>query len=140
VIPNIQFANYMTYPRAFAISESVWSPKESKNFENFISRTEQHFTRFDASKTNISKAIYDPIVTVTKDGEKLMVTLQSEISNAEIFYTIDNTYPVNYGTKYINTFEVPEGELSLRTQLYRNGQPVGRLLQISREQLLQRIK
>lgn len=140
VIPNIQFANYMTYPRAFAISESVWSPKESKNFENFISRTEQHFTRFDASKTNISKAIYDPIVTVTKDGEKLMVTLQSEISNAEIFYTIDNTYPVNYGTKYTNTFEVPEGELSLRTQLYRNGQPVGRLLQISREQLLQRIK
>ncbi|MFC3812139.1 beta-N-acetylhexosaminidase [Lacihabitans lacunae] len=140
VIPNIQFANYMTYPRAFAISESVWSPKESKNFENFISRTEQHFTRFDASKTNISKAIYDPIVIVTKDGEKLMVTLQSEISNAEIFYTIDNTYPVNYGTKYTNTFEVPEGELSLRTQLYRNGQPVGRLLQISREQLLQRIK
>lgn len=140
VIPNIQFANYMTYPRAFAISESVWSPKESKNFENFISRTEQHFTRFDASKTNISKAIYDPIVTVTKDGEKLMVTLQSEISNAEIFYTIDNTYPVNYGTKYTNTFEVPEGELSLRTQLYRNGQPVGRLLQIPREQLLQRLK
>lgn len=140
VIPNIQFANYMTYPRAFAISESVWSPKESKNFENFISRTEQHFTRFDASKTNISKAIYDPIVTVTKDGEKLMVTLQSEISNSEIFYTIDNTYPVNYGTKYTNTFEVPEGELNLRTQLYRNGQPVGRLLQISREQLLQRLK
>jgi hexosaminidase len=140
VIPNIQFANYMTYPRAFAISESVWSPKESKNFENFILRTEQHFTRFDASKTNISKAIYDPIVTVTKDGEKLMVTLQSEISNSEIFYTIDNTYPVNYGTKYTNTFEVPVGELSLRTQLYRNGQPVGRLLQISREQLLQRLK
>jgi hexosaminidase len=47
-VPTIQHAFYMAYPRAFAISESVWSPAKNKNWENFSVRVEQHFKRFDA--------------------------------------------------------------------------------------------
>ena len=138
VIPTINFAFYMTYPRAFALSESLWSPKEKKNWNSFISRTENHFSRFDASRTNISKAIFDPIVSVTKDDDKLICELNNSIPNSEIYYTINNTYPVQFGQKYSGPFEIPEGKLSLRTRTFRNDVPIGRELLISRTELEER--
>jgi hexosaminidase len=140
VIPNLPFAFYMTYPRAFATSESVWSKPEAKNWDNFINRVESHFYRFDASQTNISKAVYEPIVNVSKEGETLKVSLQAEIPNAEIYYTIDNTYPVKFGQKYESEFSVFSGDLKLRVQTYRNGQPLGRELIIPYTELLKRVK
>ena len=35
VIPSLSYAFYMTYPRAFAIAETLWSPKEHKDWNNF---------------------------------------------------------------------------------------------------------
>lgn len=140
VIPNLQYAFYMTYPRAFATIESVWSQPEKKNWDNFVNRVENQFTRFDAAKTNISKAVYEPIVSINKDGENIMVSLSSEIQNAEIYYSVDNTYPVNYALKYSQAFNLPEGELNLRTQTFRNGNPIGRELIIKRVDLVNRIK
>ncbi len=140
VIPNLPFAFYMSYPRAFATAEVLWSQKDKKDWNSFLNRTEVHFGRFDAAKTNISKAIYDPIVKVYKEGDKLMCELNSDMPNTDIYFTIDNTYPVQYGRKYLAPFEIPEGDLSLRTQSFRNGHPIGRSLQIHRTDLLKRVK
>ena len=128
----------MTYPRAFALSETLWSPKEKKNWGSFINRTEHHFQKFDATKINISKAVYDPIVRVYIVNDILMCELKNSIPNSEIYYTIDNTYPVQFGLKYEEPFEVPEGNLSLRTQTFRNDKPIGRQLQIHRTELKER--
>jgi len=140
VLPNLQYAYYMTYPRAFAISETLWSPKEIKNWDSFIKRTEAHFSRFDAEKTNISKAVYDPIIKVFKDSDKLICELENSLPNTEIYYTIDNTYPVRFGVKYTGAFEIPEGNLSLRTQTFRDDEPIGRQLQVHRKDLLKRVR
>ena len=140
MVPNLQFAYYMTYPRAFSIIETLWSPKETKNWTSFINRTEAHFARFDASKTNIAKAVYEPIVKVKKDDTKIMVELSNNVPNTEIYYSIDNTYPVNFAKKYSGAFEVPEGFLSLRTQTFRNGQALGRELIIPFSELAKRVK
>jgi hexosaminidase len=138
VVPNLPYAFYMTYPRAFAISETLWSPKEKKNWNSFINRTEHHFQRFDATKTNISKAVYDPIVHVYIENDTLMCELKNSIQNSEIYYTIDNTYPVQFGLKYEGSFEIPEGDFSLRTQTFRNDKPISRQLQIHRTELIER--
>ncbi|MCP4178717.1 MAG: family 20 glycosylhydrolase, partial [bacterium] len=135
VIPNIQYAFYMAYPRAFALSETFWSPEGSKNWEDFINRTEFHFYRFNETNTNVCKAIYDPIVKVYKDGDKLVCELENPMPNTEIYYTVDNTYPVKFGLKYSGAFEIPEGDLSLRTQTYRYNKPLGRELIIHRKEL-----
>ncbi len=140
VVPNLQYAYYMTYPRAFAISETFWSPKEKKNWESFIDRTEAHFARFDTENNNISKAVLDPIVrTYTEDG-KMMCTLVNNATGTDIYYTIDNTYPAKFGTKYTGAFEVPKGSLSLHTQTVRNGKAIGRQLKIKREDLTKRVE
>ncbi len=138
-VPTMPFAFYMTYPRAFAISESVWSPASSKNWDNFVTRTQIHFDQFDASKTNISKAVLDPIVYVYKKDDKLMCKLKNSIPNSEIYYTINNTYPVQFGTKYTEAFEIPEGDLKLRAQTFINEKPIGRALIIDRTILEKRV-
>ena len=138
-VPTMPFAFYMTYPRAFAIAESVWSPAANKNWKSFINRTETHFKKFDAHNTNICKAVYDPIVYVFKKDDKLMCELKNNIPNATIYYTVNNTYPTKFGTKYIGAFEIPEGDLKLRTQTYRNGQAMGRELIIDRTNLEKRV-
>ncbi len=139
VIPTLPYAFYMTYPRAFALSETLWSPKEKKDWDSFINRTETHFNKFDTSNINISKAVYDPIITVSIDDNKLICELQNSIPNTEIYYTIDNTYPVQFGQKYTGPFEIPEGNLSLRTQTFRNNKPIGRELLIHRSNLEKRV-
>jgi len=138
-IPNLSFAFYMTYPRAFALSETFWSPKEKKNWNNFIARTENHFSRFDASKTNVSKAVYEPILSIYKNADKLMCELKNSIPNSQIYYTINNTYPVQFGQKYNSPFEIPEGNLNLRVRTFRNGDPLGRELFIPRTELEKRV-
>ena len=137
-IPTLPFAFYMIYPRAFALSETLWSPKTAKNWESFIKRTQAHFDRFDASHTNISKAVYDPVVRVYKEDGVLMCELKNSIPTAEIYYTIDNTYPVQFGQKYTAPFVIPEGNLKLRTQVFIDGKALGRALIIDRKTLVKR--
>ena len=140
VIPNLPFAFYMTYPRAFALSEVFWSPKDQRSWDNFIGRTEAHFKRFDATHTNISRAVYDPVVRVSREGNKLICELKNAVPGTEIYYTIDNTYPAGFGTRYTGPFEIPEGNLSLRARTFRDGQPLGRELLIPRQQLERRVR
>ena len=139
-IPTMPFAFYMTYPRAFALSETLWSSKELKNWNDFIGRVENHFTRFDNAHLNISKAVLDPIVNVYKKDDQLICELKNPIPDTEIFYTINNTYPVKFGLKYNQPFVIPEGNLSLRAQTFRHGIPIGRSLKIHRLELEKRVK
>ena len=55
-ISNIAYAEYMTYPRALALSEIAWSTKESKNYPDFKKRLTGHLPAMDALKINYSKA------------------------------------------------------------------------------------
>jgi hexosaminidase len=43
---------YMLLPRMLALSEVVWSPAESRNYEGFLNRLDWHLSRFDALGVN----------------------------------------------------------------------------------------
>ncbi len=43
---------YMVFPRMFALSEVVWSPRERRNFEGFVERLDWHFARLEALGVN----------------------------------------------------------------------------------------
>lgn len=47
-----EHVEYMLFPRMFALSEIAWSPKESKNYEDFLRRLSWHFDRLDALGVN----------------------------------------------------------------------------------------
>ncbi len=139
-VPTLQFAYYMTYPRAFAIAETLWSQKKDKNWDDFVRRTEENMIRFDREGDNIAKAVFDPIVTVYKNDDVVMCKLENNIPGTEIYYSIDNTYPVKFAKKYTDPFMIPAGNLKLHTQTFREGKPIGHELIINREDLVKRIK
>jgi hexosaminidase len=139
-VPTLPFAFYMTYPRAFAISETLWSPKNKKNWNNFIGRVENQFTIFATDKINISKAVLDPIIKVYKENGEIMCQLKNNVPNTTIYYTIDNTYPVKFGIRYTEPFKIPKGKLNLRTQSFKNNKAIGRVLLVSRKDLVKRVK
>jgi hexosaminidase len=138
-IPTFRYVEYMTYPRAWALSEVYWSPKEAKNWPNFVERVEAHFDRADVAQVNYSKAIYDAIVrTSMKDG-KLRLELAGEAPNLDIYYTIDDTMPDQFSTHYTQPVDLPDGPINLRVITYRAGKPIGHLITLSRDALQKRV-
>ena len=51
-ISNQKHREYMTYPRATALSEILWSPRESHNYEQFEERLTEHLKRLDTMGVN----------------------------------------------------------------------------------------
>jgi hexosaminidase len=54
-MPNSAHVEYMVYPRAAALSEVVWSPKESRNYESFMERMQSMIKRYYAYGINFSR-------------------------------------------------------------------------------------
>jgi hexosaminidase len=140
-IPTPQHVEYMTYPRAFAIAESMWSPRNKKDWNNFVGRVENHFVRFNEAGINYAPSMYDPVIKVKKNTDsQLIVDLSTEIEGLDIFYTVDNTIPNQYYPKYKEPIILPMGADMLRVITYRNNKPLGRLISIKTEDLEKRVK
>ncbi|MFA6400601.1 MAG: family 20 glycosylhydrolase [Salinivirgaceae bacterium] len=137
-VPTFHYVEYMTYPRAWALSEVFWTPKETKNWPNFAQRIETHFNRADVAEINYSRAVYDAIVTTSLKDDKLVLQLGAEISDIDIFFSFDGTMPDKYSPKYTQQVELPEGPITLRVITYRNGKPIGHLITLDRESLIKR--
>jgi hexosaminidase len=137
-IPTLRHAEYMTYPRAWALSEVYWSPKEIKNWPNFVERMESHFDRADVAQVNYSKAVYDAIVKTSMKDNKLMLTMAGEVPGLDIYYSTDDTMPDQFSTKYSQPVELPDGPITLRVVTYRAGKPIGHLITLSRDALIKR--
>ncbi|MBI5917695.1 MAG: family 20 glycosylhydrolase [Bacteroidetes bacterium] len=137
-IPTLRYAEYMTYPRSWALAEVYWSPKEVKNWEKFAQRMETHFERADVAGVNYAKAVYDAIVRTTLKDGKLTLIMESEVPGLDIFYSIDDTMPDSHSTRYSQPLELPEGPITLRVVTYRNGKAIGHLITLKRDQLEER--
>lgn len=139
-IYNIRQAEYMTWPRGFAIAESVWSPKEKKDWDKFAAKTQDHFQRLNYAQTKYSPAIYDPIVKVTRDGDKYYVELTTEIDGLDIYTSFDNSEPDNFYPKYTKPQLIPKDASLMRIITYRGDKPIGRLMTIRVDDLKKRVR
>lgn len=131
-IYNLRQAQYMTWPRGMAIAEAVWSPKEKRNWNDFVKRVEAHFPMLDAAGTKYAPSIYEPDIKATKDGANgLKVELISEIEGVDSYYSFDNSWPDNFYPKYTTALTVPKDAVTFRVINYRGGKQVGRPMTIS---------
>jgi len=137
-VPTLRYAQYMAFPRAWALAEVYWSPKESKNWDDFTKRVENQFERSDIAKVNYSKAIYDAIIKTSIKEGNLIVTMESELPDLDIYYTIDDAMPDQFTLKYTQPVQLPHGPVTLRVVTYRNGKPIGHLITLKREELEKR--
>lgn len=137
-VVTLHHAEYMTWPRGWALAEDYWSPDASKNWDNFIQRVEKQFERSDLEGVNYSTAIYDAIVNVRKSNGKMAITLASEVPGLHIYYTVDGAMPGIYSPEYTKPFDLPDGPVTLRVTTYRDGKQIGHLITLRPEELKKR--
>jgi hexosaminidase len=126
---NMRQAQYMTWPRGFAIAEALWSPKEKRNWNDFVPRVENHFSRFDAAQVKYAPSMYDAIVEVSKkDTATIIVKLGTEIEGLSIHYSFDNSFPDSFYPAYKEPLTVPKDASFMKLITYRNNQPIGRFM------------
>ena len=140
-IYNTRHLQYMVWPRALAIAESVWSPAENKNWKNFVSRVEQHQQRFFLQEIKYAPSMYDPIFEVKRDKTgRLQVLLSTEVDDLSIHYSFDNSFPDNFYPRYTTPLTVPDDAFQLRVITYRGNTPVGRMNTLTVEEMRKRAK
>jgi hexosaminidase len=136
---NMRHAQYMLWPRAFAISESVWSQKEKKNWDHFFGKVEKHFDRFDVAEIKYAPSAYDPIFEVKKgDNKQLLIDLSTEVTGLDIYYSFDNSFPDQFYPKYTKTLTPPKDAVMLKVVTYKGKEPVGRMIAMPIQELQNR--
>jgi hexosaminidase len=138
---NTRHLQYMVWPRSLAIAECLWSPKEKKNWNDFIKRTEAAFQRMDIRQVKYARSMYDAGFTVKKDpaaNDSLSITLSTEIEGLDIYYSFDNSNPDNFYPKYTGPLTVPKDADMLKVITYRNGKPIGRQIDMPINELKRR--
>ena len=71
---------YTVFPRMSALSEVLWSQKETKNWKDFEGRLQTQFTRYDMWKANYSKAYFDLKASIlpAKDFNGVLWSIESK--------------------------------------------------------------
>ena len=127
-IDTPRMAEYMTLPRMSALAELVWSPKEKKNWDDFIWRMQKQQKRFDALKVNYSKGSFDVAIKTSRgsDKDKIYVQIESEQYNIPIRYTKDGSEPGPESTIFNHSFPL-EKSSTIKAGIFEKAAPLGKI-------------
>jgi hexosaminidase len=141
-VPTFRHAEYMLWPRSFALSEIFWSPKNARDWTGFVHRTEVNLQRLTQKDINFSTSFYDAIIQPSRDESgNLQINLETEIEGLELYYTFDNTYPDHHSPMYKNgeKLDIPKDADGFRVITYRDGSAIGRIVSVSVADLEKRV-
>lgn len=138
-VPTFRHAEYMTWPRGWALAEVLWSGPAKTDWEKFYPRVEKHFCRADEAQIHYARSMYNAIITpyYVEDGS-LEIKLEDEPGNLDIYYTFDNTDPDSFTPKYESPLRVPKDATWLRVVTYRNNKPIGKVITVTIKELEKR--
>lgn len=139
-VPTFRHAEYMTWPRGWALAEVLWSGPDQCEWKDFWPRVEKHFDRADEAQINYARSMYNAIITPYMENEKIKIKLSCEITDTDIYYTFDNTDPDPFTPQYTQPLSIPEGATWLRVVTYRHGKPSGKIITVAIEELKKRIQ
>lgn len=136
-VPTFRHAEYMSWPRGWALAETFWSQPTQKNWMDFVRRVEEHFSRAQVADVNFAGcSMYNAILSVKKDPAKgRILSLGSEIPDVVYYYTFDETNPDHHSPRYSAPLTVPKNARFFKVQGYRQGRKVGSLIQFEIEKL-----
>ncbi|MBI5729689.1 MAG: family 20 glycosylhydrolase, partial [Ignavibacteriales bacterium] len=112
---------YMLLPRMLALSEVVWSPKESRDYKDFSQRIEKHYDIL--AKKNYNFRVPPPI---DESGEYLLtgkktIELKKPIKNSIVRYTLDGSEPTEKSKLYSHPLNISKASLLNAKTFLKNG-------------------
>ena len=125
-IKTTDHSEYMIFPRLAALSETLWSTKASRNWEDFSSRIVTMFERYDYMDINYAKSAYLVMedVKIDMDTERASVTLNNEFTDADIRYTLNDDQLSDKAIKYTEPLKIDK-TTKIHASLFKNDKPVG---------------
>lgn len=123
-IPDTQQVEYMVFPRLAAMSEILWSPRNARNWDDFRSRLNSQFARYDALDIHYANTFNDVWFQSAPAGDnRIAVTLSCDNPDTKIRYTINGQVH-----NYTVPFEVDKTTTIAATS-YVNGKAAGRTVE-----------
>jgi hexosaminidase len=141
-VPTFRHAEYMLWPRSFALAEVLWSPKSNRNWDDFVLRTNSNLRRLELADINFSRSFNDVIINPLKDADgKILIQLDTEVDDLDIYFTFDNTYPDSHSSKYKRQerLNIPIDADTFSAVTFSNNKQVGRIITVSLKELEKRI-
>ena len=129
-IPTTAQSEYMIYPRIAALSETLWSPKANRSWDEFSSRLTTLFKRYEYQDINYAKSVY----TVTADTKvnaatnDLTVSLDTEFPNTDIRYVLNDNEMVSSAEPYSAPIEI-HATTTIKASRYVDNKPVGKVFE-----------
>lgn len=109
-IASVSEAEYMLLPRLLAISESLWSPREAKNWSRFRKKVELQKVRLEAKGYNFCEGSFTPLFRATRvDEATTNIAIETEVPSTYIFYTTDNSTPTRRSQVYLGPINLKRG-------------------------------
>lgn len=117
------------FPRILALAEVVWSDKNQKNYDDFINRVQNHYKILDALGVNYGAEAKPLSITPVYDYEKniIKVKLKSGQKNADVFYTLDGSYPSENSNKYTSEIIIEKSK-TLKAVSVKNKKALGEVV------------
>ncbi len=121
-------ANYMLFPRLFAIAEVAWSPAQRDDWDAFVRRLEPHLARLNSRGIGYAPSMYQVSIGVGGDPETggVVVDLSTEHGRVPIRYTLDGSSPTGYSALYSGPIPIESSTL-VSAAAFRDGKPLGRM-------------
>jgi hexosaminidase len=119
-ITTAEHLEYMILPRMPALAEVVWSPKESRDWNSFNQRIQEHFRAYEQKGFHYCPGNFTADIKPTSQGGKLEVNLFTEILNGEIYFTTDGSTPTTGSDKYQHPIQI-DSSITLKAVTGQNG-------------------
>jgi hexosaminidase len=92
---NSAKVEYQIFPRMSALSEVLWSPKETKDWNSFEKRLLTQFKRYDLWGTHYSRAYYDIKINLgpAPDNNGIAIEMAGREKTGKLLYSIIGKQP-----------------------------------------------
>lgn len=119
-------SEYMIFPRLVALSEVLWSPKETLDWKSFSNRLKTMFSSFDAMKINYATSAYNVEYEASTDvgTGTVQIGLQSEFPGSTIKYAFNDQKLDIGAADYTKPLKIDRSTL-LKAAVFENGKVKG---------------
>ena len=114
------YCDYLTLPRAAALAEVTWTPKNSRNWEDFQRRMTQHYLRYSSAGWVYRLPLPNVNMLLQEDGSA-KITASSPVLGGSVLYTVDGSIPTATSPKLESLVTVPVAKLFRAVSLAPDG-------------------
>ena len=93
-------AEHAAFPRAAALAEGLWTPREKRDWNSFLARMGPQLARYRALGVNAADSVFAVRIDAVPEGDGASVTLSSQADFGTLRYTTDGSAPGSASPAY----------------------------------------